>query len=63
MPRVANARDRRLVGDEHARLQAAAQTYGAEISRVITWAIEPAIRRGKIAAMDRNAWTAKPGCC
>ena len=51
MPRVANARDRRLVGDEQARLLAAAQVYGGEIGPLITWAIETAMRRGEIAAM------------
>ena len=60
MPRVANARDRRLVGDEQARLLAAAQVYGGEIGPLITWAIETAMRRGEIAAMrwdhlDRRA--------
>ena len=51
MPRVANARDRRLVGDELPRLLAAAQVYGGEIGPIITWAIETAMRRGEIAAM------------
>ena len=60
MPRVANARDRRLVGDELPRLLAAAHTYGGEIGPIITWAIETAMRRGEIAAMrwdhlDRRA--------
>ena len=60
MPQVANARDRRLVGDEQAHLLAAAQAYGGEIGPLITWAIETAMRRGEIAAMrwehlDRKA--------
>jgi integrase len=66
MPRVANARDRRLVGDEQARLLAAAQAYdsthhaGGNVGSIITWAIETAMRRGEIAAMrwehlDRRA--------
>ncbi len=60
IPHVQNARNRRLVGDEHARLQAAAATYGGEIGPLITWAIETAMRRGEIAAMrwehlDRKA--------
>ena len=60
MPQVANARDRRLVGDEQARLLAAAHAYGGEIGPLITWAIETAMRRGEIAAMrwdhlDRKA--------
>ena len=60
MPQVANARDRRLVGDEQAHLLAAAQAYGGEIGPLITWAIETAMRRGEIAAMrwdhlDRRA--------
>ena len=50
-PRQPNARDRRLVGDEQARLLAAAQAYGGEIGPIITWAIETAMRRGEIAAM------------
>ena len=50
-PRQPNARDRRLVGDEQARLLAAATTYGGEIGPLITWAIETAMRRGEIAAM------------
>ncbi|WP_298135566.1 site-specific integrase [Acidiferrobacter sp.] len=60
MPRIANARDRRLVDDEETRLLAAAATYGGEIGPIITWAIETAMRRGEIAAMrwehlDRKA--------
>ena len=60
MPRVANARTRRLVDDELPRLLAAAVTYGGEIGPLITWAIETAMRRGEIAAMrwehlDRKA--------
>ena len=60
MPRVANARDRRLVDDEPARLLASAQAYGGEVGPIITWAIETAMRRGEIAAMrwehlDRKA--------
>ena len=51
MPRVANARDRRLVGDELPRLLAAAQVYGGEIGPIISWSIETAMRRGEIAAM------------
>ena len=67
MPRVDNARDRRLQGDELARLLAAAKTYAAgparrvsDIGPLITWAIETAMRRSEIAAMrwdhlDRDA--------
>ena len=59
-PKLPNGRDRRLVGDEHARLLSAAHTYGGEIGPLITWAIETAMRRGEIAAMrwehvDRKA--------
>ena len=50
-PRLPAGRDRRLVGDEHARLLTAAQAYGGEIGSLITWAIETATRRGEIAAM------------
>lgn len=51
MPRVANARDRRLVSDEEIRLLDAAKTYGGDIGQIIIWAIETAMRRGEIAAM------------
>ena len=59
-PKLPQGRDRRLVGDEYARLLAAATTYGGEIGPLITWAIETAMRRGEIAAMrwehlDRKA--------
>ena len=59
-PKLPQGRDRRLVGDEHARLLSAAATYGGEIGPIITWAIETAMRRGEIAAMrwehlDRKA--------
>ncbi len=50
-PRQPNARDRRLQGNDEARLQTAAQAYGGEIGPIITWAIETAMRRGEIAAM------------
>ncbi|WP_205736261.1 site-specific integrase [Acidiferrobacter sp. SPIII_3] len=50
-PRVDDKRDRRLQGDEYARLMSAAATYGGEIGPLITWAIETAMRRGEIAAM------------
>ncbi|MHB1567263.1 MAG: site-specific integrase [Acidiferrobacter sp.] len=60
IPRVANARTRRLIGDELPRLLTAAQSYGGEIGPLIIWAIETAMRRGEIAAMrwehlDRRA--------
>ncbi len=60
LPTVDNARDRRLVGDEQERLEAAAQVYGGEIGSIITWAIETAMRRSEIAKMrwghlDRKA--------
>ena len=51
MPRLPPGRDRRLVDDEHARLQASAATYGGEIGPIITWAIETAMRRSEIAGM------------
>ena len=50
-PKLPSGRDRRLVGDEQARLLAAAQAYGGEIGPLIAWAIETAMRRGEIAAM------------
>ena len=49
--RVANARTRRVVGDEQARLLASAAVYGGEIGPIITWAIETAMRRSEIAGM------------
>ncbi|MDA8120065.1 MAG: site-specific integrase [Thermaerobacter sp.] len=60
LPPPGQARDRRLVADEYARLLSAAQAYGGEIASLITWAIETAMRRGEIAAMrwehlDRQA--------
>ena len=59
-PRLPPGRDRRLQGDEHARLQTAAQACGGEIGSFIIWALETAMRRGEIAAMrwehlDRKA--------
>ena len=59
-PKLPRGRDRRLTGDEQARLMTAALAYGGEICPVITWAIETAMRRGEIAAMrwehlDRKA--------
>ena len=50
-PKLPEGRDRRLVGDEEARLLASAATYGGEIGPLITWAVETAMRRGEIAAM------------
>ncbi len=50
-PKLPQGRDRRLVNDEYACLQVAAQAYGGEIGPLITWAIETAMRRGEIAAM------------
>ncbi|MHB8253800.1 MAG: tyrosine-type recombinase/integrase [Acidiferrobacter sp.] len=61
-PAVDNARTRRLVHDEQARLLTAAQAYGgrgtSEIGPLIIWAIETAMRRGEIAAMrwERINW-------
>ena len=59
-PKLPGGRTRRLQGDEYARLLAATQAYGGEISPLITCAIETAMRRGEIAAMrwdhlDRKA--------
>ena len=59
-PKLPRGRDRRLVDDEYPRLLAVATVYGGEISHLITWAIETAMRRGEIAAMrwehlDRKA--------
>jgi len=59
-PKLPGGCDRRLVGDEQARLLAAALAYGGEIGSLITWAVETAMRRGEIATMrwghmDRKA--------
>ncbi|MHB1942441.1 MAG: site-specific integrase, partial [Acidiferrobacteraceae bacterium] len=59
MPRIANARTRRLVDDEEARLLDAAKTYGGPIPSLIPWAIETAMRRGEIAAMRWEHWDRK----
>ncbi len=52
-PHVNDKKDRRLVGDEEKRLLTAAGVYGdaGEIAFIITWAIETAMRRGKITGM------------
>jgi integrase len=50
-PKLPQGRDRRLQGDEYARLLTAAASYGGEIGPIITWAIETAMRRGEIASM------------
>ena len=60
LPAPGQARTRRLVDNEEARLLAAAASYGGEIQHLIPWAIETAMRRGEIAAMrwehvDRKA--------
>ncbi|MHB1587424.1 MAG: site-specific integrase [Acidiferrobacteraceae bacterium] len=60
IPVTNNARTRRLVDNEEARLLEAAHVYGGNVAAVITWAIETAMRRGEIAAMrwehlDRKA--------
>ncbi|MHB1915193.1 MAG: site-specific integrase [Acidiferrobacteraceae bacterium] len=60
LPRVTNARSRRLVDDEESRLTSVAEVSGREIGSLIRWAIETAMRRGEIAAMrwehlDRKA--------
>ncbi len=52
LPRPGQPRTRRLVDDEEARLLATAKTYGGEIGLIITWAIETAMRRGEISAMQ-----------
>jgi integrase len=57
-PKLPSGRDRRLVGDEQARLLAAAYAYGGEIGSIITWAIETAMRQSEIAYMrwERIDW-------
>jgi len=50
-PKVGNnARDRRLVGDEEARLLEACDVYGGEIGSIVRFAVETAMRQGEIAA-------------
>lgn len=51
MPRVDHARDRRLQGNEQARLLAAAADSAGNIGPLIIWAIETGMRRGEIAGM------------
>ena len=58
-PKLPQGRNRRLVGDEQARLLAAADDH-PPLSPLIVWAIETGMRRGEIAAMrwehlDRKA--------
>lgn len=52
VPAMPPARARRLVGDEEFRLRAAAARYGGEIGPILCFAIETAMRRGEIAAMQ-----------
>lgn len=59
VPRVSvrignNARDRRLMADEEQKLLTAAQEYGGSLALIIRFALETAMRRGEIAAMQ---WT------
>lgn len=51
-PPPARARDRRLEGDEEARLLAAAEASSAELAIFIKLAIETAMRRGEIAGLE-----------
>ena len=51
-PKLPQGRDRRLQGNEQARLLASAKPYGGEIGSLIIWAIETAMRGGEIAAMQ-----------
>ena len=52
LPPPGQPRTRRLVDDEEAQLLATAKTYGGEIGPIITLAIETAMRRGEISAMQ-----------
>lgn len=52
LPPPGQPRTRRLVDDEEARLLATAKIYGGEIGPIITLAIETAMRRGEISAMQ-----------
>ena len=52
LPPPGQPRTRRLVDDEEARLLATAKTYSGEIGPIITLAIETAMRRGEISAMQ-----------
>lgn len=47
-PQPKRGRERRLEGDEEERLITAAKEYGGEISAIISFAIETAMRRGEL---------------
>ncbi len=53
MPAIANARERRLVGDEESRLMAALDvSQGRHLRSVVLLALETAMRRGEILALE-----------
>ncbi|MHB8415801.1 MAG: tyrosine-type recombinase/integrase [Acidiferrobacteraceae bacterium] len=59
-PKLPPGRERRLQGDEEARLLTAARTYGGAMEALITFAIATTLRRGELVAMrwehvDRKA--------
>lgn len=63
VPDIPAARAHCLVGDEEFRLQDAAAPYGGEIGPILCFAIERAMRRGEIAAMQWPMWIARQAYC
>ena len=51
-PRLSQGRDRRLVGDEEARLLAACSDTNPELADIVTFAIETAMRQGEILGLE-----------
>ena len=51
-PRLPQGRDRRLVGDEEARLLAACSDANPELADIVTFAVETAMRQGKILWLE-----------
>ena len=50
-PKLPQGRDRRLVGDEEARLLAACQSINQELASIVRFAVETAMRQGEIMGM------------
>lgn len=59
IPKNDDARDRRLMDNEESRLLEAAEAYGHPLPSVIRFAMETAMRRGEIAAMQWKHLDAK----
>lgn len=63
LPPPGQARDRRLVGDEQARLLSAATTYGGEIGPIITWSSRPSCAVARLRPCGGSTWIEKPMSC